>query len=356
VARQRRESLKPSSHDASNLLLTRKPFLLFLHSLCLECHKGPIERSQRNVAQDLQDALGLQLAEITGFTIASYTPGTAVLIDDLRLSNSVTVERNSLTGAATGGITCSRTVNPATMLHTDNFLHYNQVGTVIARSDATGNGAVKVYQDVFGNALADISTGAWATSGQGNMWGQNTKKFDESAALTYMYQRWYDPQTGTFASKAPYAPSYEHPYSFAVANPSDSLDPDGRDVITIRTYSPIIHDTVIVGNPTDGYVIYSFSWGPWEGDFTTWSVLIRTPIKSIQFIVPNRPDYKIVKFTPTPRSMDPLLKKYADAPGIYGPSNTCIGYSARVHDYVEILSNPPAVVPVDPPMWGPGMY
>ena len=44
----------------------------------------------------------------------------------------------------------------------------------------------------------------------------------------YFYQRWYDPQTATFASRAPFPPMMEHEYTFAAGNPVMMVDPDGR--------------------------------------------------------------------------------------------------------------------------------
>ena len=45
-----------------------------------------------------------------------------------------------------------------------------------------------------------------------------------------MFQRWYSPETGRFASRAPYAPHIEPPYDFAEDDPVTKVDPKGTNV------------------------------------------------------------------------------------------------------------------------------
>ena len=82
--------------------------------------------------------------------------------------------------------------------------------------------------DAFGNTLQSWDGGLWATPQAAAGWGHNTEETDGGTGLVYMYQRWYLPHTGTFASQAPYPPMMEHEYTFALGNPVIMVDPDGR--------------------------------------------------------------------------------------------------------------------------------
>jgi len=44
-----------------------------------------------------------------------------------------------------------------------------------------------------------------------------------------MYQRWYQPGLGVFASQAPYPPQREHQYGFAFSMPNVFIDPLGEN-------------------------------------------------------------------------------------------------------------------------------
>ena len=80
--------------------------------------------------------------------------------------------------------------------------------------------------DAFGNPLASTQTGEWA-GGLGGNRGLTTKELDPAAGMYYFYQRWYDPQTATFASRAPYPSMVEHPYTLTEQSPVHLTDPRG---------------------------------------------------------------------------------------------------------------------------------
>ncbi|MCC5877546.1 MAG: hypothetical protein JJU11_15100, partial [Candidatus Sumerlaeia bacterium] len=103
---------------------------------------------------------------------------------------------------------------------------YNHLGTVVGLSDGAGHHVATVDTDAFGNPLASAQTGVWATS-LGER-GLTTKELDATSGMYYFYQRWYDPQTATFASRAPYPPMMEHPYGYGLNNPIRFVDLDGR--------------------------------------------------------------------------------------------------------------------------------
>ncbi|MDX1972444.1 MAG: RHS repeat-associated core domain-containing protein [Candidatus Sumerlaeia bacterium] len=94
-------------------------------------------------------------------------------------------------------------------------------------SHAGGGPASQRLADAFGNTISSHFTGTWIDSWSAS--GHNTKEYDLEADLVYMYQRWYDPKSGTFASMAPYPPMREHEYGFARNSPNHFTDPFGRD-------------------------------------------------------------------------------------------------------------------------------
>ena len=103
---------------------------------------------------------------------------------------------------------------------------YNHIGNVVGISNASGYFVEAVDTDAFGNPLASTQTGEWA-SGLGGNRGLTTKELDPAAGLYYFYQRWYDPQTATFASRAPYPEHIEHSYSSSYQNPLSWKDARG---------------------------------------------------------------------------------------------------------------------------------
>ncbi|MBX3730585.1 MAG: hypothetical protein KF858_15520 [Candidatus Sumerlaeia bacterium] len=163
----------------------------------------------------------------------------------LSSSNSVTIQRNVLGpgvvrlrqgyGGQVGHMLQSRDTNPATWAETVRYPRYDQVGTVTGWGNAAGlvrrspgeggTGFDAIAADAFGNRLAAWATGRWDNQAG---WLHNTKEYDAQVGLVYMYQRWYDPATGTFVSSAPYSPRYEPPYSFALQDPSRFSDPRGE--------------------------------------------------------------------------------------------------------------------------------
>ena len=100
---------------------------------------------------------------------------------------------------------------------------YRYIGNVVGTSNASGYFVEAVNTDAFGNPLASTQTGEWA-GGLGGNRGLTTKELDPAAGMYYFYQRWYDPQTATFASRAPYPPMAEHPYGFVENTPIMRID------------------------------------------------------------------------------------------------------------------------------------
>jgi RHS repeat-associated protein len=136
----------------------------------------------------------------------------------------------------------NRTTNPSTGVATDRWFHYDQVGSVLSESDASGAPAQTHHQDAFGNTQAAWQTGLWGGDRAG--WHHNTKELDGDTGLVYMYQRWYAPETGTFISRdsitevlvhgqplrsvLSFAPHYFSPYAFTMSSPTRWMDPTGE--------------------------------------------------------------------------------------------------------------------------------
>ena len=100
------------------------------------------------------------------------------------------------------------------------------MGNVANSSGSAGTLAEIFHQDAYGNVLADVNTGAWASSMSGRH--LTTKEYDTDGRLYYFWFRWYEPQLGRFLSQAPLPPNLEHPYVYALSNPTRSIDPEGQ--------------------------------------------------------------------------------------------------------------------------------
>jgi RHS repeat-associated protein len=156
-----------------------------------------------------------------------HTPsGDPMLAGELSFSNSITIQRNTLGPGAVGHILRSRTISPTTYTASDRWFAYDQVGSVLAETDANGDVAAVHHSDAWGNRLGDWETGVWGGVRSG--WAHNTKEIDPRTDLTYMYQRWYNPETGTFLSRAPFGPDVENEYGFVENNPVGYADPSGE--------------------------------------------------------------------------------------------------------------------------------
>jgi len=185
-------------------------------------------RFERNIEADFNAVSSGTWTNTDGISIR--IPGAAgtgdTWLDDIRLSNAVTVEHNTLGSGVIGHILRNTTWDANTLARTDQWFHYDQVGSVLSVSDESGDLAATHQQDAFGNVMGSWQTGMWGSGISG--WHLNTKQFDSSARSLYMYRRWYIHEMGAFLSQAPYQPNIEGRYSFAEANPILSIDPQGE--------------------------------------------------------------------------------------------------------------------------------
>jgi RHS repeat-associated protein len=177
------------------------------------------------VERDLQDDIftfwpGKTIAKVTGCSVGN------VSLDDMRFSNSLTVEHNVVGPGVIGQILRHCTINPVGYARTDNWFHYDHVGSVVAESSSSTIPSItRIYSDAWGNRMSNWTTGEWtSTWASRDGWGHNTKNYDGDSGLIYMYQRWYQPELGTFLSQAPMPVQMEHAYTFASSSPVNGLD------------------------------------------------------------------------------------------------------------------------------------
>ena len=147
----------------------------------------------------------------------------------------MTVEHNTLAPGSIGHIARHREIDvsgyepPAT----DRWFHYDQVGSVMVASNASGTRQATFHPDAFGNMMADWETGLWTNSYTAREnWGHNTKELDGDTGLVYMFQRWYFPETGLFISVDQFQPVMTQPatfhhYQFVHQRPTSWSDPTG---------------------------------------------------------------------------------------------------------------------------------
>ena len=121
----------------------------------------------------------------------------------------------------TAAVTC---MAPAQAQTTVRYLHTDALGTVVAKTDANGNVVERTtfepYGAVVGGAVADGP-------------GYTGHVSDAATGLSYMQQRYYDPEVGLFLSADPVTahanpPSQFNRYRYANGNPYRFVDPDGR--------------------------------------------------------------------------------------------------------------------------------
>jgi len=92
---------------------------------------GKWSRIERNLAQDAAAAWpGVTLTSIRGMTFAAYSVND-LLVNDVRFSNSVTVEQNVLGKANIAHVLRNRTLLPLADAYSDAWFQYDRVGSVM---------------------------------------------------------------------------------------------------------------------------------------------------------------------------------------------------------------------------------
>ncbi|MBI5155588.1 hypothetical protein HZA57_10165 [Candidatus Poribacteria bacterium] len=89
------------------------------------------KRFERNVEADFEGLGGPAWTDVDGVCIR--VGNSNYRVDEIRLSNSMTLEHNTLAPGVIGHIARHRTINSSTYAVTDRYFHYDQVGSVVAR-------------------------------------------------------------------------------------------------------------------------------------------------------------------------------------------------------------------------------
>lgn len=119
------------------------------------------------------------------------------------------------------------------------YIHTDHLGTPIAATDENGNVIERFEYEPYGLQVSGPVTDGPGYTGHVE---------DAATSLTYMQQRYYDPQIGTFLSVDPVT-AHSNPvsqfsrYRYANGNPYAYTDPDGRYVTWIHrrmTYNAAI--------------------------------------------------------------------------------------------------------------------
>ena len=126
---------------------------------------------------------------------------------------------------------------------TVKWMHYDRLGNLMNKSGTAGTSTDTYYQDAYGNVLSSITTGAWASSSSGRH--LTTKEIDGDVPLYYFWQRWYEPTTGRFISRAPLPYYLEHPYTYALDNPIRIVDSLGLTYYDFGGSVPLIPDPLL---------------------------------------------------------------------------------------------------------------
>ena len=116
-------------------------------------------------------------------------------------------------------------LSPAAIAQTTvTYIHTDALGSVVAESDSSGNVIKRYDYEPYGAVV-----GGQVTDGP----GYTGHVSDSATGLSYMQQRYMDPQLGVFLSVDPVT-AYEQPvgqfnrYRYANGNPYKFTDPDGR--------------------------------------------------------------------------------------------------------------------------------
>jgi len=136
---------------------------------------------------------------------------------------------------------------PTASAQTVTYIHTDALGSVVAKSDANGNVIERITYEPYGAVV-----GAPVADGP----GYTGHVSDAATGLSYMQQRYIDPQLGVFLSVDPVA-AYEQPlgqfnrYRYANGNPYKFTDPDGRYAILVPlVVVPLIAGTLYYATTT----------------------------------------------------------------------------------------------------------
>jgi RHS repeat-associated protein len=229
------------------------------------------------------------------------------------------------------------------------YYHPDHLGSSSYISDANGEVTQHLEYFAFGETFLEEHSNTETTP-----YLFNGKELDEETGLYYYGARYYDAKTSVWASVDPLAEKFSgwSPYNYCLNNPSNVVDPDGKDIIFIvdkEAASKNGHIAVLIGNEKTGWTYISMNgtgegakpWGKSKNaDLKTSIVdtkgnMITDPQEAIQranVINPNENDHTYDAFKRiistekedinaiTEASKSASAKEY----GIAGPGKSCI--------------------------------
>ncbi len=121
------------------------------------------------------------------------------------------------------------------------YLHYDQVGSLRAVTDADGNIVKEIVYDSFGNIVTDTDPDFRVPFGfAGGLYDPDTK-------LTHFGYREYDAYTGKWTSKDPilFEGGDSNFYGYVLNDPVNLVDPSGENPLLIIPIALILADTYL---------------------------------------------------------------------------------------------------------------
>ena len=136
-----------------------------------------------------------------------------------------------------------------TQNNTKYYLHYDQVGSLRAVSDISGNIIKEITYDTYGNILSDTNANFKVPFGfAGGLYDSDTK-------LTRFGYRDYDSYTGKWTAKDPidFAGGDTNLYGYVLGDPVNFVDPSGLFVDTLD--NPIVAAAALLTTSAYGYYL-----------------------------------------------------------------------------------------------------
>lgn len=129
--------------------------------------------------------------------------------------------------------------SPSASAETVTYVHTDALGSVVAETDANGNVIKRHDYEPYGAVV-----GGQVTDGP----GYTGHVSDTATGLSYMQQRYYDPQLGLFLSVDPVSPNNRpgsafNRYRYAAGNPYRFVDPDGRQERAAERHADSVANT-----------------------------------------------------------------------------------------------------------------
>ncbi|MGA6147919.1 RHS repeat domain-containing protein [Stenotrophomonas sp. NPDC077461] len=162
-----------------------------------------------------------------GRRIVASAPGTGVILSQYAQDERLLFQRDGRKGLGreyvhlAGSLIARRDYTPSSANIT--YLHTDALGSPVASTNQSGQVIERTHYEPYGAPIGKVVDGP----------GYTGHVMDGETGLSYMQQRYMDPQLGVFLSVDPVT-AHENPvgmfnrYRYAASNPYRFTDPDGR--------------------------------------------------------------------------------------------------------------------------------